>query len=1314
MLKGLKKGIGHIDPRHIHAGRRRNSKTGSEVASESAGDAGETPELAMTQTNVAVGPKAMPGMPGGMNTAQPPPGVPGMPMPPGVAMKGPPPPGAKIMKGPPPNAMMKVMAGGAGSVVSPRRGSVSPTPGGAGPQPPPGVKVMHGAPPPGAKIMHGPPPPPGVMKVMHGAPPPGVKIMHGPPPPGAVRTASPPLGGAPVSPPRVNVSPPPPGMVPPSPMRGPLPPGAKLISAPLVPGSRPMTPEAARQGATSPPLAPSRSVSPTNPPVFRILPNGVKVLVSPPPAGAPVKMMSKTPPGHPSPSPPMKSPPKKMLIKSMSDSATLAGPAPPAPNSRAPTPLIPAHNGSFSVGPNAVPAPLQQLPRPTPVRPGGTVVKAVEAPPTSLSIPHPSSAQLSPQRSHSDDMHFVEEDGASEHSDGDEIQFEEAAPTTPPRAPRASAAGDDVPPRNSAPASESSLSLREDPDEATALPPARRAQPATSAAPVAAAAPSTSAAAAAEARSSEHHRRRSKDDPEKAANGAKKRKSRRESTRDGSDGDGVSAPKESRHRHRHRRHRHRESRSSDDSSPLSEPPQSSAAAKGTGSPAAVEDTRRRTPSQRAEASAAAAGGAASYGAERSDRESESWGYDAGRLSEAAFTPQVLTSSSRSRIAEDFLSMLCPQQYYGKVQKISRIRPFKADRAAATGLRTSNSIYVATKGVMPNPFFYPQLRLRVTDGERPAGVSTSVDGMPPGVVSTPIILYEAAPGNMLFADTELDARRLLESHRSANSCFMLSHSAILFRDPEHYVLPIASLNVHWVPYASPQSEPQCPVHRRELQLFDPYSKELVCALCASRNGTPLANLVVIPDVLGHADSRRTIQEKVSAQLDDAQQSARRWVEQHQRVRELCESKKDGIRHQFDLLIEALEAKRREYTEACDAAFAYALTDIAREILITDEKVQLLRAAAEHLRADASQPLFSMQIATIAEGLSATSDLPSRFTQASLQLPPMSAGLMPNLEGVMAHVLELNPQLSGSGSSGRRAHVADGRSPTNSPYNTRPNPTPQAGRRPAEDEVHIAGAGDRQRSSWPATAAAATSVGRSGQLNKSPLRNMGGSVSPSVPLSSSPRRTIAAAPVVREGTGSRRATPSQQQQQRRAVNATPTTTTTSSSLATPAPASAVVPSSTTPFATDAVSVPNSTGTSLFDFALHELLSGFDTSNTKRRSPRFVQWAIRVEDAGDWVGLGVGVGNTIDAWEQGSTNDLSHLWIVPASLTSQVLYLRVVVNSGSGHAKLTVHDARGKQLDAGEVPQWNAGRPSYPQATFGGHIGVVRMVEMPHAVR
>lgn len=654
------------------------------------------------------------------------------------------------------------------------------------------------------------------------------------------------------------------------------------------------------------------------------------------------------------------------------------------------------------------------------------------------------------------------------------------------------------------------------------------------------------------------------------------------------------------------------------------------------------------------------------------------------VSEDSLKPVELTATTRSHIADQFLSILCPQQYYGKVKRINGIRPLRAIRERATGLKKHNSIYVVTKGVIPNQFFYPQLRLCEEDGK------LTVDGRDRGALDTPILLYEASPGKMLFANTELEARHILETNEEADSCFVVSLSAIIFKDTEHYTLPLAMLNVRWMPYSSPLSEPQCPIHKRELQLFDPYTKELVCALCASKSDVNYSKLVVIPDVMAEG-SRRHIRESITRQLDDAQHNAGMWVGQHQRLEQLKRHGKESINQQFDLVVAALESKRKEYLESCEAEFGFAQSNVAREILLLDEKTELLTAAANHLRSDSSQALYSMQIATIAEGLQASSEIPTTFSRSSLKIPIVTSGTLPNLERIVAELQTLTPTLprpsdhcenSPFPSSRRRAEVNES---VDCPRRACLSSRLSHGQR----RVMV----DTQ---W-------NRASRNGDANETRLtpRSMSSSV-----VSRSRRHLPSRSPKSSrhprdEGPLVKRSDEVTERKLNGSINSGENLENS--------------------YAVDAVSVPNSTGTSLFDFPLHDLLVGGVGQPASGGSRRFtgrlrcVQWTIRVEDPGDWVSIGVGVGTTIDVWERGRSNDLSHLWIVPSlPCTDRPTYqVRVTVQPTVGHAKLSIHDSRGKQLDDASIPQWNAARVCYPQVTFGGRVGQVRMTQAPHLI-
>lgn len=1284
-MKALRGRLDKLNPKHIHLGRRgsKGDGDGDENAASSTPPAPGTPEANALST--ATPPRTPSPALSGRSVS---PGPPGM-----VMMKGPPPAGAVLMKAPVSQPGMKTMGQGSGA-VSPRG------------QPPPGAKIMAGPPPMGAKIMKGPPPTgAGGVKFMTGPPPAGARVMNGPPPGAKIMTGPP--QGAKVMAGLPGAKLPPGAQL----KKGSPPPGAILVGS--RPGSRPLSPEVS--GVMK---VPSGAVQMT----------GAKI----PPGAQLMKMpMAKSPPVRPGSASPMKTipvkaPPMKLMIKSPSPTGmrVVGGGITTPQRSGINTPQLVPNNASFGGPPSmssvAGPSPPggPQLLRPQPKRPAGPppmkggVAAAPSQPGTppaptnqspnskgsSLPIPHPSGAATPMVMSDDDD-----EDGdvkfEMEDTDDEAPAPAPAAAAKPPAAASSqrngvgsAAAAATTPAAVSSSAahfssSSSSSVFKEEPDADTALPPPRHHPTDANSLQSSGTKPSGARPTESTSAKHRHHRRRSD-----SAHG-----------------------KERRHRH----HRHRSS-SSKVKPTTHTPPSLSHSARSSATP--IHDGNAGSSTSSSDSAVAASAGQLT----RSPPDPSTPPFPDKALTTTALTPNL-----RSRIADQFLSILCPQQYYGKVKKIHGIRPIKADRAAVTGLRKFNSIYVATKGVLPNQYFFPQLRLYTEDG------TPSKDGKDPGAVDTPIVLYEAAPGNMLFADTELEARRVLETNPNANSCFVLSCSSILFRDPVHFVLPVAMLNVRWTPYTVPQSEPQCPIHKKELQLFDPYSKELVCALCASKNDVNVSKLVVIPDVLS-GDSRRRIHESVSRQLDEAQRSAKMWVGQHQRIAQLCDNRKSAIQQQFNLLLAAVEAKRKECMEACDAEYGYALSDVAREILVCDEKVQLLTAATNHLRTDLARPLYSMQIATIAEGLEASSEFPSTFTRGSLKTPALSTGVLPNLEGVMAELQSINPTVYGPHVTANGASDRPGtrRAISHSPYHstlhdasmnqsrngTRSVPPSQrasqpprrsstafsavrnglSGSRRGQASAGHSARGNttiRRRPSFTPSAGRSRSIEEAGSLVHSPRRKAsyddgGDDDSSAGPY---PRKTAH-----QNGRAGPSATPrSPRARSGAGPNGAPANGTTGGGA----------------YGVNALSVPNSTGTSLFDYPIQDLLCEEDESVAvgARRAlrPRVVQWMLRVDDPGDWVGIGVGVGSTIESWERGRTNDLSHLWIVPYAGDRRIFLLRVTMQPNVGHAKLSIHDSRGKQLDDGSIPQWNASRVCYPQATFGGRTGQVRLIEMPHLV-
>ena len=124
----------------------------------------------------------------------------------------------------------------------------------------------------------------------------------------------------------------------------------------------------------------------------------------------------------------------------------------------------------------------------------------------------------------------------------------------------------------------------------------------------------------------------------------------------------------------------------------------------------------------------------------------------------------------------------------------------------------------------------------------------------------------------------------------------------------------------------------------------------------------------------------------------------------------------------------------------------------------------------------------------------------------------------------------------------------------------------------------------------------------------------------------------------------------------------------------------------------------GTSLFNFPLQ----------TELESSKGVEFRLRVDDGGDWLGVGVGVGGSLESWAEGSVFDLHHLWVVPPG-SPRLLVVRLT-RMGNGNVKLTVHDRGGRQLDDGRIPHWNVKRSCFPQVSFGGRHGKVVMVSAP----
>lgn len=127
----------------------------------------------------------------------------------------------------------------------------------------------------------------------------------------------------------------------------------------------------------------------------------------------------------------------------------------------------------------------------------------------------------------------------------------------------------------------------------------------------------------------------------------------------------------------------------------------------------------------------------------------------------------------------------------------------------------------------------------------------------------------------------------------------------------------------------------------------------------------------------------------------------------------------------------------------------------------------------------------------------------------------------------------------------------------------------------------------------------------------------------------------------------------------------------------------------------------GTCLFDTDVRALLLKSST----------VEWKLRIDDPGTWIGIGVRVGDDENSLGGGDVNESRHLWIAPPNVP-RVVKCRVVPGP-HGTAKLTIHDTVGRQLDDNRIPHWNKMKAAFPQVSFGSERGSVTMIEMPHPV-
>lgn len=664
------------------------------------------------------------------------------------------------------------------------------------------------------------------------------------------------------------------------------------------------------------------------------------------------------------------------------------------------------------------------------------------------------------------------------------------------------------------------------------------------------------------------------------------------------------------------------------------------------------------------------------------------------------SPEVLplTKELRRKIIGKLSTVLSPHQYYGKILKIVSIKPLKVNhsrlssQASKSELSSSfiNSIYVGSKDMEEANCYYPQLRLFESDGV------PLPDGKP-GVVETAITIHEAKAGKMLFANSDLDATQLFE-HSMCDSCYVASSTCIKFKEPEKFVIPVAKLKIRWIVFSSPHSEPLCPVHHKEMQLFDPIARRLVCPLCASKHPSHRNKLVVIPDFL-NAESRNEMLDHLSRKQQSAKRELQSLLTRHHLVSRMGANKKNAIQQQFNMVLDAIKTQQAEYISACENEFNAALGDIGKDVVTAVEKLEVLSAANFHL--SSKSQLYAMQVTIVQEGLEAERLFPTTFSLSKengdeIQIPELWNGIMPNLERLLSTVHQLNPYVGLS----KQKRVKTG--PTTNSFRT------------GENEL-----GDHRENGKINSVEDGSAMLASGIRGISPTQQRSHSTkvrSPAHPAAMSPHR-ITVIPAARDFSpppdslkSSRSTSPRAQEYAYHCASEKITSYPLLTGIPNVGSSSSKVEQR--PRAT------MTSGTLVFNYPIHDIVvDAFLDSNSgddrKRRMSKHevtVEWAIRMDDYGDWVGIGVGVGTPMESiGTPDSANDLSHLWLAPFGSGGETYLIRVIAQR-NGKAKLHIHDRRGKQLDDGRIPQWNFQRACYPQVTFGGRVGRAELVEIP----
>lgn len=363
---------------------------------------------------------------------------------------------------------------------------------------------------------------------------------------------------------------------------------------------------------------------------------------------------------------------------------------------------------------------------------------------------------------------------------------------------------------------------------------------------------------------------------------------------------------------------------------------------------------------------------------------------------AAEIDELATSNAKKKIREHFLSLLSPQQYFGRVHRLHSIRTFKgAQERSSLGPVPQRLILVAKN--QRTEFLYPFVRLTPQDAV-----------VRDGRTETDCVLVEVDVVEMAFAERSSDVGMVFRE-TNANLCFVSTGSYVVPRDSGTVRL-LGSVVVEWVPHDDDSQNLQCPHHRIPLELFDVESKDLVCALCNAKSAVP-TSVVVLADLLTEANVRQFSQ-NITNRLYDHERYSAALVGQHQRLLEAASKQHNAIDQQFDLLMQSLEARRAACHSQVSSKFQSSASDLAKRILSCDETMQLLGTANYLL--GSRKTLRTQQLATVAQALDTRDQVDSEPLQrGAVSLTESLPAL--HLENVMASIQKISVEPLASSSS-----------------------------------------------------------------------------------------------------------------------------------------------------------------------------------------------------------------------------------------------------------------------------------------------------------